>query len=156
MRDTVPAMSASVRTARCADVDRIEQMARRFMLTTEPGRRVAMDAEQLEAFISRVFAIGTIVLGCFGDQVVGMLAIATFAHPMNGQAIAYGCAFWVDPEHRGSALSRKMLGYATDWARQNGCAVLQMAAPTHQFRSFGRFYERQGFAPLETTYQREL
>ncbi len=85
-----------------------------------------------------------------GD-VVGMLGLLLYAHPLFGEKMVTGMFWWVEPAYRGHGL--ELLRAAETWAREHDAAALQMATPHPEF---GRVYARLGYAQLETIHQKRF
>jgi RimJ/RimL family protein N-acetyltransferase len=142
----------TIRRAVVEDVPRIAEMGARF-IDTEYPHALRFDAEQLAATTQRLMAHGLVLVADAGDGVVGMLALTTYQHPLSGDRIATEIVWWVDPEVRGGRAALQLFAAGEAWARAEGATHLQMIAPSDKV---GRFYERLGFAKLETHYQRAL
>jgi GNAT superfamily N-acetyltransferase len=87
-------------------------------------------------------------------ELVAMIAIVLFPHPITGRVYADELAWWVEPKYRRGRIGPKLLRRAEDWARQNGASMLKMVAP--HGTDVGRFYEARGFTAVETAYQKRL
>jgi len=84
---------------------------------------------------------------------VGMMALTTYTHPMNGDTIATEIVWWIQPEARGGRSALQLFKAGEAWAREQGATTFQMIAPSDQV---GAFYERLGFTKIEVHYQRSL
>lgn len=84
-------------------------------------------------------------------EVLGMIGLMAYPHPMSGERTVAEVMWWVQPESRGCGL--RLLRAGEDWAREQGATVLQMIAPSPETE---RLYERLGYVPVERTYQRRL
>lgn len=85
----------------------------------------------------------------------GVLLAAAQQHPFADVRYAMETVWWVDPEVRGGSTALRMLRAYEDWAREQGCAFIQMAALA-TFPRAGMIYERCGYKPTETHYMKEL
>lgn len=101
-----------------------------------------------------------------GPELVGFIALAIVTHMLSGLSIAEEMGWWVDPPYRSGTLGPRLLRWAEDWARRNGCTFVKMAAPTlgkvlddgrvyeplalGKALDIGRVYER---TPLERFYE---
>jgi GNAT superfamily N-acetyltransferase len=65
--------------------------------------------------------------------------------------MAFEVVWWVEPEARGDGV--RLLRAAEDWAIEQGIGKMQMVAPNERV---GALYERMGYLPVETSYQRTL
>ncbi len=81
----------------------------------------------------------------------GMIAMLAYDHPFSGERIAFEVVWWVDPEARGDGL--RLLRAAEEWARDQGIKKMQMIAPNERV---GVLYQRLGYLPVETSFQRSL
>jgi hypothetical protein len=100
--------------------------------------------------------LGVVLLAFIGDAPVGFLAAAELRHPMLGSHYAEEVAWWVEPSLRGVRLvGPRLLGAFEQWARERQCVTVKMVAP---FGAPGvtRFYERAGYAEVETHYIKRL
>ena len=86
-------------------------------------------------------------------QVVGMIGMSAFVHPLSFQMAAHEVFWWVNPEARGSAAAIRLLHAGETWARAQGATVVQMVAPD---AAVGVIYQRLGYQAIETMYQRRL
>lgn len=144
----------TIREATLADLPTLVAMGREFLQSVYP-RRFADAPAQLEAFGQAMLTSDgqRLLLAAEQDaQVVGMMGLVVYPHPMSGDVIAAELFWWVSPTHRGSAGAR-LLRQAETWAKNKGAAVLQMVAPSDAVASF---YERIGFDRVETVYHRAL
>lgn len=144
----------TIREATEADVERVLEMSCLFLALTPYGRLVQPTYQSLLTLIGVVMANGVILLADAHGHTVGMLAIANFPHPLTGEPYADEVAWWVDPEHRKGRAGFYLLRACEDWARQNGLSMIKMVAPFGT--DIGKFYERLGYVPVETAYQKTL
>jgi GNAT superfamily N-acetyltransferase len=142
----------TIRPATLDDVPAMVTMGRRFLSTVYAGR-LADHPAQLAALATQLIghADSLVLVAEAPDGLIGMIAFTAYAHPMSGELTVAEVFWWVEPERRGAGV--RLLKRAEQWARNRGAAVLQMIAPT---ANVGAFYERLGFAPIETIYQRSL
>lgn len=85
----------------------------------------------------------------------GVLLAAAQQHPFADVKYAMETVWWVDPDVRGGRTAVHMLRDYEEWARDQGCAFIQMAALA-TFPRAGKIYERCGYRPTETHYLKEL
>jgi GNAT superfamily N-acetyltransferase len=83
--------------------------------------------------------------------ITGMIAMLAYDHPFSGERMAFEVVWWVEPEARGDGV--RLLRAAEDWAMEQGIGKMQMVAPNERV---GALYERLGYLPVETSYQRSL
>lgn len=143
----------TVREATAADVPALVAMGERFVDDVYPGL-LRPNVEQFARLAAHLIVDGNSLLLVADDGAgpVGMFGGMVYPHPMSGERIAAELFWWMNPEARGVA-GVKLLHRAEAWARAQGAVVLQMIAPD---ATVARFYERVGFSPVETTYQRRL
>lgn len=144
-------MSAT-RSATSDDVEQIVAMGRHFIEDIYPGD-LRYNPDQIRLFAHQLIAAddSDILLAESGGDVVGMLALMAYAHPMSGDRIATEVCWWVEPQHRG--LGMRLFRAAEAWSRAQSAVVFQMIAPSPEV---AHFYERVGFKAIETTYQRRI
>ena len=148
-----------IRSARETDLDRIVEMGRRFLASTSYRDVIADNPSQMARLATGLLdhAQGTILVAervTSPDplpQVVGMIGLFAFEHPIAGERIAGELFWWVEPAHRGIGL--RLLRAAEQWAHDHGATALQMIAPTPDVE---RLYERLGYARVEVHYQRRF
>lgn len=144
----------TIRPALEADLYRVFEMAVHFIVS-EPRYALIFQWQPaaLEAFIRELAAgedSGILVVESDAGDLVGMVVLAIVPNPFGGPPWAEEFAYWLDPPSRRGTLAYRLLGYAEDWARRKGAAVLKMVAPWGS--QIGKLYEHRGYEPLETTY----
>lgn len=144
----------TIRPATAADLPAMVQMGRRFVGDLYRGR-LQDSPEQLQALGEQLLADpnSLMLVAETESAVVGMIAMMCYAHPMSRDPMAVELFWWVNPEQRGVGV--RLLRQAERWASDRGARVLQMIAPVTN-PDVAAFYERAGFEPVETTYQRSL
>ncbi len=85
-------------------------------------------------------------------QIVGMLGLATYQHPMSGEFVAGELFWWVDPAYRGN-VGVRLLNRAENWVKSRGARRLYMIAPNEDVE---RLYSRLGYQRVEVSYQKEV
>lgn len=142
-----------IRTATREDVPRIVDMGARFIDTEYPGA-VRFNPEMLAALTTALIdGAGTVLVVEAADELVGMMALQTYVHPMSGDLIATEIVWWMEPEARRGVTAIRLFIAGEQWAREQGATKLQMIAPSDKV---GQFYERLGFERIEVHYQRSL
>lgn len=142
-----------IRRATKDDRDRLVEMGQRFvaetpyagLITIDPGRLAVTVGHILENPSGAVFVSGT------DATLTGMIAMLAYDHPFSGERTAFEVVWWVEPEARGDGV--RLLRTAEQWARDEGITKMQMVAPDPRV---GEFYQRMGYAPVETSFQRSL
>lgn len=128
-------------------------MGERFLTQTVYRGRVTVNPEQMAKLVAQLLdgETGVIFVSEHEGDVVGMIGLLAFLHPIAGELSVSEVFWWVEPEHRGGGV--RLLKRAEAWAREIGAVKLFMVAPTAEV---GQLYERLGYASLETCYERAL
>lgn len=145
----------TIRPAVAADVPEIVEMGMRFGKQSTYREHITLSATHLRDLAERLIVVedGTIVVaqGAGGD-LIGMIALHAFEHPMSGELVVLELAWWVEPAARGRA-GILLLRAAEKWAQSVGASILQMVAPNAEVE---HFYESIGMVPVERTFQRRV
>ena len=142
-----------MRVATVDDIPAIAAMGAHFIETEYPGA-IRFDAERLGTLTrSLIDGAGVVFVVEQDGALVGMMALTTYTHPMNGDTIATEIVWWIQPEARGGRSALQLFKAGEAWAREQGATTFQMIAPSDQV---GAFYERLGFTKIEVHYQRSL
>jgi ribosomal protein S18 acetylase RimI-like enzyme len=122
-----------------------------------PYQDLPVNQAAVHGLVDTVFDHGVVFVAesAMDETVCGMLAAQAYPHPMTGELTVSEIAWWVDPEKRGSSAGIRLLRELEAYAIGIGAKVLQMIAPEDAF-VVERMYERMGYVPLETTWQRRL
>lgn len=142
-----------IRRATVEDTPRLLEMGQRFAAETDYRDLVVIDPSRLRAAIESILVnpqAATFVSGT-DATLTGMIALIAYDHPFSGERTAFEVVWWVDPEARGDGL--RLLRAAEGWARGQGIRKMQMVAPNDRV---GALYRRFGYAPVETSFQKEL
>ena len=142
-----------IRRATAEDRDRLVAMGRRFVDATDYSRLITINPERLEAAVGSILANpdGCVLVSGSDASLTGMIALLAYDHPFSGERTAFEVVWWVEPEARGDGV--RLLRGAEKWARDAGITKMQMVAPNARV---GEFYQRMGYEPVETSYQRSL
>lgn len=134
-------------------MERILEMANRFVSESKYAEFVSIDPGQLLKSVVDIVSNpeGVGFVSEREGRTNGMIALLIYAHPYSGIRTAFEVVWWVDPEARGCGM--RLLSAAEKWAKENGAEAMQMVAPTEKV---GHLYERLGYKPVETSYQRSL
>ena len=89
-----------------------------------------------------------IVVAIEGERWVGMVACRRL-----GPDSTWLTALWVDPAHRGAGLGSRLIEAASDWAREQGAATIELSVTTNNDAAAG-LYAHTGF--IETGRRRRL
>lgn len=142
-----------IRRATDADVPRLVEMGRAFLAGTRYAGAIRENPAQMAETAAGLIAseAGELLVAERGGQVVGMIGLLLYTHPLSGDRVASELFWWVDPDHRGQGIA--LLRAGERWARACGAVALQMIAPSDDVE---RLYERLGFVRIEAQYQRGL
>lgn len=148
-----------IRKGTPADLPDITRMALAFLDATQYGRLFRATGESLAVLAGIIFSFGdnAAILLDVDDtgETVGMLVIVASPHPFNQKLYADEVVWWVDPSSRGSMRrGPALLRAAEEWARERKCYMVKMVAPAGS--TVGLFYEKLGYAAIETAYAKEL
>lgn len=151
-----------IRVATPDDTVAVLDLAERFLSLTPFGKLIPVNRDRLETLLAGVFAQGAVYLAEFSEAdyphavtVVGFIAIVLLEHPMSAVPYVEELAWWVEPVYRSGTLGPRLLAQAENWAVANGARMIKMGAP-QDAPEVGRFYERLGYAPIETAYAKVL
>lgn len=140
-------------TAKPTDVAALVEMGRHFIGEVYPAD-LPYNPEKIAEMARGLIASpdGDVLLAVNDmEQIVGMMALTAYDHPMSGERVVTEVCWWVEPQHRGIGL--RLFKAAEEWATAHGAQVFQMIAPSP---AVARFYELRGFKAIETTYQRRV
>jgi GNAT superfamily N-acetyltransferase len=142
-----------IRAATKDDTARIVEMGERFASETEYREFITVDPERVREVVSNLVESenGVIFVSGSDATLTGMIGLVIYDHVWSGEATAFEVVWWVEPEARGDGV--RLLRAAEKWARSKGIEKMQMVAPN---RKVGILYERCGYVPVETSYQRNL
>lgn len=150
-----------IRPATVDDRDAVTTLALRFHASSPYARLLKVDAVLVGVLFDLALEQGTVIVGELESYdgaalraLVGFIALVALEHTVSGDRYAEEVAWWVEPAHRVGLLGPRLLRRAEGWAVTHGCAFLKMAAPAGT--DVGAFYERQGYAAIETAYMKRL
>jgi GNAT superfamily N-acetyltransferase len=113
--------------------------------------------ESLETLIDALYGAGehAIILLADGDGgPFGGLALCEAVNPITGCVFVNDVAWWVEPDYRNRMAGPLLLHAAEQWTAERGVRTLRMAAPIPS--NLHQFFERNGYAGIETTYVKGL
>lgn len=143
-----------LREATLADVPELVAMGQRFLASSGYSTLLAENALQMEstatALITGASSVVWVAEGAGGD-LIGMLGLICFVHPMSGEATC-GETFWY-AEQAGAGL--RLLERGKQWARDQHAVAFQMIEPASEPR-LAALYVRQGFKRVEVAWQLDL
>lgn len=155
----------TIREATLVDQPELLTMARHFVEQTAVYAALGWNEEAVKHLVVTVLEHGVVLVAEYlpssfeavyaeaTPELVGMLGLCAFPHPIAGEPYADEVCWWVEPSHR-QGLGPALLGAAEEWTTRNGITLLKMVAPAGS--SVGRFYERLGYQALETAYVKRL
>jgi GNAT superfamily N-acetyltransferase len=128
-------------------------MGARVISETDYAGIISVNPDRLSASVKAVAdnPDGVILVSGSDATITGMIAMLAYDHPFSGERMAFEVVWWVEPEARGDGV--RLLRAAEDWAMEQGIGKMQMVAPNERV---GALYERMGYLPVETSYQRTL
>ena len=143
------------RAADYFDIPALVRLLRQFAQTTKYREFIGPDEAHLATLLEGLVANphAALFVATRDVTIVGVIGVLGYAHPMSGQTVAGELFWWLDPNHRGAG--GWLLRRAEKWAKAYGARSLQMIAPAES-PHVGLMYERLGYAPVETSYQRIL
>lgn len=143
----------TIRRATTADVEQLLDMGEAFIAATAYKAFVTANRGRMGDVIAGVLARadGAVFVSARGDRLSGMIGGLIYAHPFSGEPTAFEMFWWTSPDDRRSGV--RLLRALERWAREQGATHMQMVAPDARV---GAFYERVGYTPVETSYQRAL
>lgn len=151
--DTLTSAKVTIRQAGTTDVPKLVEMGVKFLSSPPYSELITPDPDAMVVTATRLIEGGGVVLvATVDDEVVGMLGLALFAHPISGLLTVAEVFWWVDPTKRGRA-GLKLLREGEEWARNRGASTLHMIAPTEGVE---RLYTLKGYRKTEVSYQKEL
>jgi GNAT superfamily N-acetyltransferase len=164
-----------IREATAADKFRLVEMTTRFILESQYHHWLAgATPERISDYVDAVLERGVIFVAegrrrnccdlypdCECDvlvsrpgELIGMLAILPFKHPLTDRLVAEEFAWWVEPEHRKGAVGPRLLRHMEHWCAEKTLHMVKMVAPAGT--SVGAFYEKCGYQALETHWIKVL
>jgi len=147
-----PRRIPSVRLATLEDEPAMVRMGVRF-LAEGPYPNVAPNPAQVSAVVGTVIRQGFAAIA-ETDAIVGMLLGWSTPNPITGLVTVAEVAWWMEPEHRGSRAAVVLFQAFETWARTRDAGAIHMIAPAGS--TVGHFYERQGYRPLETIWEKRV
>lgn len=88
---------------------------------------------------------------------IGLLAGMTSEILFSHEKIAHEVMWWMEPEHRGSRESFRLVEAFEFWARKIKADIIQLSTvETEYAERVGKFYKRKGYQLVERTYVKEI
>lgn len=142
----------TVRPAVAADVPRIVEMGVRFVAESEYWKLGTANPDKIAVLALSLIESGGLFVAEDASGIVGMLGGCLMDHPMLDSLVASELAWWVEPDHRGTAGARLLSAFAA-WARERGANALHMVAPNVRV---AMHYKRLGYFEMETSFMRRI
>jgi ribosomal protein S18 acetylase RimI-like enzyme len=96
-----------------------------------------------------------LLLAQSGEDVIGLISAELVPYFPNGTVVCRVTALVVAAQHRGRGLGEKLMAHVTDFAREHGCAGIELTSAHHRVDAH-RFYERLGFSGTSRRFFRPL
>ena len=112
----------------------------------ETAARIRRSARSSRAFLAIATADKT---------VVGVISAAVSPYFPDGTDLCRVTALVVDQAHRSGGIGEALLERALDFARQSGCAAVEVTTANARDRAH-RFYEKMGFEQTSVRFYRAL
>lgn len=142
-----------VRTATSADAGAMVQLGMRF-LREGPYPGITPDTAHVSSVVLAVLREGFAVVAQRGDDLVGMLLGMAFSNPITGRLTVSEIAWWMEPDYRGTRSAIEMFSALERWAVERNAWAIHFIAPAGS--TVGKLYERHGYHPLETIWQKRV
>lgn len=146
----------TVREARIEDLEKIVEMARRFLHEGPYATELADNPEHALAFTRAFLNIpnaSLLVADCEGVA-VGVFGLMVYPHLFSGETTGVELIWYVEPEHRPGGIALKLLAEAEKIAREKGCKRMQLTAPSEEIGNLYKYCG--GYKKVEVCYQRKL
>lgn len=150
----------TIREATPADTAALIRIGESFTGGIEPYRSLfgRLPLERVEANVEVMLALAVdravVLVAVDEDVVCGVLVLVEVTNLYNGELWADEFVWWVDPAYVGRGAGPRLLAAGEVWACARGLRWMKMIAP--QGSRIGRYYERQGYVPVETAYMKRL
>lgn len=151
--------SPKIRRAERPDYPSLVSMCRAFFAESGCATFAEFDEASLRATLDNLMAGDAVCLVAeVAGQVVGTAAAMAYPFYFNtshktGQELFW----WLNHEHRGSAVGPRLFRALEEWARGAGCQTFSMVAlDALKPEQVGALYRRAGYRPTEHSYIKEL
>lgn len=144
-----------VRLAKPEDATAIVDLMRDFHKDS-PYRAIRFDSTKSKEFISGVIK-GNVrnhicLIALKDDKVVGFIVGAMGDAPFSSDKIASELGWFVKKEARGTKASYLLFKAYEDWAYRAGAKIVQSAYLPELTPGLDKFYDREGYRPVEQSY----
>ncbi|MCG8546695.1 MAG: GNAT family N-acetyltransferase [Alphaproteobacteria bacterium] len=141
--------SVAVRRATTRDAEAVRALLHQLGYTAsaeDTAGRIRQTARSPRAFLSVATA---------GKTVVGVVSAVVSPYFPDGTDLCRVTALVVDQAHRGGGIGEALLDSALEFARQSGCAAVEVTTANARDRAH-RFYEKMGFDQTSLRFYRAL
>ena len=116
------------------------------------------EASAKQQFDDIVRGNGEVVIAMLNEEAVGMIAFAVHPFPTNRNVlVGTEILWWVQPEHRGSVVAKELSRTMEAIAKiRYGASYTVMSKLSNSPPLVDRFYKRQGYKDMDTSYMKEL
>ena len=138
------------------DAIQIAELGRKFYAAT--GLRGSFHGDTFVVFWNKLLegGIASMWVSREDGRITGTIGMTLTMSLMDGIVLADEMFWFVDPNHRGSA-GLKLFLEAKKWAKHSGAGRMLMGKMLAiEPEKVGKFYEQQGFKPLQTQYFLDL
>lgn len=148
-----------IRLAKHSDLPRIQDMGAKFWEASKFDDFLGeIDSDGLHRFYVHLINTGTLFVADVGGDVVGMIGLSIFEHPMSPKKkMAQEHFWWVEPEHRKEQIGGQLLETAEHLIKARGAVgnfMITLHGVGHEH--IGKFYEGAGYRPFEYMYYKRL
>lgn len=149
-----------IREATPADIPRIIEMGRKFLLSG-PYRDIMPDNPEVATSLAEklvAYPEAKVLVAEEEGKVIGVFAFVVFPHYYSGLSTAGELIWYILPEHRRmtsftDSPALNLLNEAEKLAKEMGAVQMHLTAPTIEI---GSLYKRRGYKQVEIGFQREL
>lgn len=146
---------ATIRKATEGDKLDFAFLAKKFLKESKYPFKLNLD-KLLESYSQAIVHEDFVILLLEKDsEIVGMLVGGISTPLFSDQRVATELAWYVDPDHRNSKDSVKLLKEYEEWALESGCSFVSMV-DIDTLNDLSDLYERKGYTLTEKTYVKEI
>lgn len=144
----------TVREAVIDDVPQLVELGKRFRASSEYRGIVRENPQQMARTAEHLITadVGVVYVSeNRGGQLVAMIGLQLFVHPISGDLTAGEAFWWSEVPGQGFRVFLK----AREWAKAQGATKLQMIQPLSK-AELGDFYDKLGFKCIEVAWELDL
>ena len=148
-----------VRRANHEDKKALVKQAEAFFAASPMSERAAFDETGFAKFYDQALESDTFAFWVVdrGGEIVGISGAMTFPFYFAQTHAAQELFWWIEPEARGTSAGKQMMFEIESWAEQVGASHLFMIAlENDRSKTMERVYGRNGFAPIERIFIKEI